>query len=190
MSPIRAADPNAAGCCTGVGDAQLCGRLDAGVRGKLLRVEYWALAISVAAVLVSGVAALYTRAQVREARRANALLEEDFLHRKTREELAELAARVRWQVEGLGNMSYVLRNIGTQDARNVVVTSDSVMFLSGPIQDASGAPSLAAPMIAAGAGIKFTAPGPSAYMGRGHELSVAWEGGPPVAVPMPPPASR
>jgi hypothetical protein len=155
-----------------------------------VRVEYWALAISVSAVLVSGAAALYTRAQVREARRANTLLEEDLLRRRSREDLADLAARVRWQVEVLGSMSYVLRNIGTQEARNVVVTSDSVMFLSGPIHEASGGPTLATPSVPAGAGIKFTAPGPSAHVGRGHELSVAWQGGGPVAVPMPPPASR
>jgi hypothetical protein len=92
-------------------------------------------------------------------------------------------------------MTYVLRNLGTHEARDVKVSSESVQFLSGPIADhafaAGGSSMLVEQVVPPGAGIKFTAPGPSAYYGRGHELLVVWRGSDvprAVAMPRPPPS--
>lgn len=158
----------------------------------MLIVDILGLVLSGVAVISSGIALRYTHAQVKESRRANALLEEDLTRVKQRDETEARANRVRWQVEAHGSMTYVLRNLGTHEARDVKVSSGSVHFLSGPIAEhaftTGGSSMLVEQVVPPGSGIKFTATDPSAIYGRGYELLVAWRGaGAPRAVAMPTP---
>lgn len=152
-------------------------------------IETFSPIFSGLALCVSLVAVGYTRAQAKEAKRANDLHEAEQRRQSERTESESLANRVRWRVESLGKGNFVLRNSGTESAHEVRVTSPSVQFLGGPIADgsfsASGSGMLAVPVVKSGGSVKFTATKPSPHTGRGYELIVVWIGAAPHTVPMP-----
>lgn len=156
-------------------------------------MEVVALVISILAVLVSASAVWYARAQATEARRANELLGDEQDRQQARAALQVESDRVRWRVERLGERHlFALRNIGTDTAREVKVTSLSVTFTGGPLLrsafDAGDSGMLHEPRVPSGGSIKFTAT--EASPGRpGHELNVIWEGRAEAAV-VPMPSSR
>ena len=156
----------------------------------LVMVAFLGLIFSGLALCVALVAVGYTRAQAKEAKRANDLLEAEQKRQSERVESESLANRVRWEVESLANGNFVLRNSGTETAHDVRITSPSIQFLSGPIVDngfsASGSGMIFVSVVESGGGVKFTATKPNVYTGQGYELIVFWRGASaPRSVPMP-----
>lgn len=134
-----------------------------------------ALCVSVAALIVSVKALRWQRAGAEIAKRAQEFIEER--HAEDRAKAEEEAGRVRWSLERPSQTQFVLRNITDNPVTGLTV--DEQQF-DGNARDVP-------------VGVDVPPHGsvelrivPSMQAPMPHEVWVEWDGGGPVAVPLPP----
>lgn len=154
---------------------------------------YLGLGISALALVVSIASAVVARRAKDEMRRQADAAEESVTiaraeaQRASDHALAEReAGRFVWKIDG-GNGHCSLRNLGTDTAHDVRISSDSVSFTGGDYtaMNNNGQPTLKNDEMLPGSTLRFAFVS-SPYVGHGWEVAVEWrEGELPVRVPLP-----